>query len=156
MGCCLTVRRALLGVRSKWQGRTLLEWEGAVGRALLGGRDGGEGGCHRHDWAAGSSSDGGERVAIGDGAGCSDPFAAAHAAAKLTMGVAGDEWKGSEKGVNGRIDNWWSMKEKAAIVAINSDNYGRSMAVIFGAGEKAKEPEGEGSGCDGGPTNGEV
>ncbi|RZR83811.1 hypothetical protein BHM03_00010506 [Ensete ventricosum] len=36
-------------------------------------------------------------VAVGDGEGCvggSDPFAAAHAAAELTMGVAGDEEKG--------------------------------------------------------------
>ncbi|RRT41330.1 hypothetical protein B296_00008139 [Ensete ventricosum] len=36
----------------------------------------------RHGWAAGSSDDGGERVAVGNGAGCgvgSDPFAATHA-----------------------------------------------------------------------------
>ncbi|RWW44867.1 hypothetical protein BHE74_00049411 [Ensete ventricosum] len=48
----------------------------------------------RHGWAAGSSDDGGERVAVGNCAGCgvgSDPFAATHAVVELTMGAAGDE-----------------------------------------------------------------
>ncbi|RZR79284.1 hypothetical protein BHM03_00004977 [Ensete ventricosum] len=54
-------------------------------------------GCRRHGRAVGRNDDGGERVAAGDGAGCSignDPFAAVHATMELTMGAASDEEKG--------------------------------------------------------------
>ncbi|RWW59875.1 hypothetical protein BHE74_00033166 [Ensete ventricosum] len=63
-------------------------WDGAAGRQRQW-----EEGRRRHDWAAGSSCDGGERVVARDGAGCgvgSDPFTATHAVAELTMGAAGD------------------------------------------------------------------
>ncbi|RWW01291.1 hypothetical protein GW17_00035680 [Ensete ventricosum] len=63
-------------------------WDGAAGRQRQW-----EEGRRRHDWAAGSSRDGGERVVARDGAGCgvgSDPFTATHAVAELTMGAAGD------------------------------------------------------------------
>ncbi|RWV87472.1 hypothetical protein GW17_00050528 [Ensete ventricosum] len=56
-------------------------------------------GCRRHGRAVGRNDDGGERVAAGDGAGCSvgnDPFASVHATTELTMGAAGDEEKGNE------------------------------------------------------------
>ncbi|RWV81147.1 hypothetical protein GW17_00057459 [Ensete ventricosum] len=71
-------------------------------------------GCRQHGWAARSSGDGGERVAAGDGVGCdgdSDPFTTAHAVAKLTMGAAGDEEKGSGYFAAGRNEMLYFCQE---------------------------------------------